>query len=210
MTDRTRQLVNALRIVHNKSLNTYFTELRKRKKDSKAPSLEQFKMALRITSNDSLLEISNKQMSFESIRSAGQIPVASVPEWWSQRAGANIPQLAVIFRPPGGTSSYTMHIPHYRKSVRSPKIPAYNKGNWRGEWILTDGTKFVVNAASESEANRMWRSVRQYIDPSYLKNVQDLSKPTNAKFKKIKVEPLYADFYSLGLKGGGADWRAYL
>lgn len=210
MTDRTRQLVNALRIIHNKALNTYFTDLRKNKKDSKGPATEQFKTALRITTNDSLLEISNKQMSFQALRNSGQIPVASVPEWWSQRAGANIPQLAVIFRPPGKTSSYTMHIPHYRKSVRNPKIPSYNKGNWRGEWILADGTKFVVNAISESEANKMWRAVKGYIEPAYLKNVQDLSKPTNAKFNKIRVEPLYADFYGLGLKGKGADWRAYL
>jgi hypothetical protein len=118
--------------------------------------------------------------------------------------------LAVIFRPPGGKSTYTMHIPHYRKSVRNPKIPSYNKGNWRGEWILTDGTKFVVNAISESEANKMWRAVKGYIEPAYLKNIQDMSKPTNAKFNKIRVEPLYADFYGLGLKGAGADWRAYL
>jgi hypothetical protein len=210
MTDRTRQLVNALRIIHNKSLNTYIVELRKRKDKAKLPLIEQFGAALRITSNDSLIEIQNKQLSFQSLRGSTQIPVASVPEWWSQRAGANIPQLAVIFRPPGKTSTYTMHIPHYRKSQRSPKIPSYTKGDWRGEWVLSDGSKFVCNAISESEANRMWRSVKQYIEPSFLKNVQDMSKPCNAKFNKVKVEPLYADFYGLGLKGMGADWRAYL
>jgi hypothetical protein len=56
----------------------------------------------------------------------------------------------------------------------------------------------------------MWRAVKGYIEPAYLKNIQDMSKPTNAKFNKIRVEPLYADFYGLGLKGAGADWRAYL
>ena len=138
-----------------------------------------------------------------------QYPV-SIPEWWPQKAGAHIPQLAVIFRPEGEKSSYTMHIPHYRSENRKPKIPSYKKGNWRGEWVLSDGTKFVINAFDEREANRVWKEVKKLIQSQFLTDVQDNSKPSNGNFKQIVVKPLYADFYAHGYKKLEPEWRAYL
>ncbi|MGL5064034.1 MAG: hypothetical protein ACRC62_28945 [Microcoleus sp.] len=145
-----------------------------------------------------------------AIAAQSDVPVASVPEWYAKRPGSSIPQLAVIFRPVNGTSSYTMHIPHYKGVIKNPKIPAYKKGNWRGEWILFDGTKFVVNALNQSEAKKVWAAVKLLIQPEYLKDVQEMSKPSNTQFNEVLVKPVYADFYSDGFKNSEPAWRAYL
>lgn len=137
--------------------------------------------------------------------------LATVPESWDRRAGADIPQLIVVFRPPGKKSSYQLSIPHYDGS-KQPQIPDYRKGSWRGELILKDNSRLVVNAFSEQEAFRVIRALQKYINKKMIGDRKPTARPIRGEgFKEDKVVPVFADYYPEGEKyGKKAMWRKRL
>ncbi len=147
--------------------------------------------------------------------------IASVPEWWQARRGADIPQLAIIFAEQFdsgklGDSRWTLSIPHYNKPKGArPNIPTYKKGNWFGTLRLTDGSKLGVNAGSSSECKRVLNRLKIHIPVEFRTKKGKAIKPRivedpNAAFKECKVTPVRADFYSKGQTNLQPDWSINL
>lgn len=136
--------------------------------------------------------------------------IATVPDHWPRRVGADRPQLVIAYRPSGKKSTYTIVVPHYRGG-RSPQIPSYHKGNYRGNLTLTDGSMLTVNAASEIEAARVIRVLRRYIEPKYQHGCEPTFTKVKGKgFKETRVLPVKADFYQHGqTEENRPDWRKY-
>ena len=147
--------------------------------------------------------------------------IASVPEWWQARRGADIPQLAIIFAEQFssgklGDSRWTLCIPHYNRAKGSrPAIPAYNKGNWFGTLKLTDGSKLGVNAATSTECKRVLNRLKIHIPVEFRTKKGKAIRPRivedpTADLKQCKVTPVRADFYSKGQTNMKPDWSINL
>lgn len=199
--------LDVIRQGHNRALNTFFLDV---KNDTVLyNNRSHIKLGLRIRNEDSAIEVSNKQLYFQTLREQHQKQaIASVPEWWATRVGADRPQLVVVFRAQGKTSWYQMTIPHYQGD-RHPKFPAYRKGSYRGEITLTDNSKLVCNANSEGEADRILRIMMRHVNPKYLKNREPKYVKQRRALSEVKVIPLFADFYSHGQTNAQPDWRSY-
>lgn len=195
-----------IRIGHNRDVKRYFSDVRA--DDSTVNGRAVLKSALLIRDTDSAIQVLNKQIYFRmGMEGARMSPTATMPEWWPQRVGAARPQLVIVFRPPGQKSSYQVTIPHYT-GVKNPKIPSFRKGSHRGTLDLPDGSKLIINAASESEADRVIRALRRYIDPKYGRNVEPVFGRINNRFKEVTVQPIAADYFPVG-QTGDRQWRIY-
>lgn len=194
-----------IKIGHNRAVKKHFKDVIA--DDGKATGRQSIKTALLIRDEDSALEVLNKQIYFNRIADGG-IPIATMPEWWPRRVGADIPQLAIVFRPRGKKTSYQLVIPHYNGD-RNPKIPAFKKGSYRGELTCTDNSKLVVNAGSEAEAERVIRVLRRYIVPKFVSGKTPIvQRVKGTNFKEARVIPVLADFHPHGQKEGiPAKWR---
>lgn len=185
-----------IKIGHNRAVKKHFKDVLA--DDGRSTGRQSIKTALLIRDEDSALEVLNKQVYFN--RLAGEIPLATIPEWWPKRVGADIPQLVVVFRPPGKKSSYQISIPHYNGD-RNPKIPSYKKGSYRGELVLSDNSKLVVNAHNAAEAERVIRVLRRYIVPKYASGkIPIIQKVKGVSFKEDRVAPVLADYHPYGQK----------
>ena len=147
--------------------------------------------------------------------------IASVPEWWQARRGADIPQLVIIFAEQFssgklGGSRWNLSIPHYNKGKGSrPAIPSYNKGNWFGTLRLTDGSKLGVNAATSTECKRILNRLKIHIPVEFRTKKGKAIKPRivedpTADLKECKVTPVRADYYSKGQANMRPDWSINL
>ena len=145
--------------------------------------------------------------------------VASMPEWWKPRRGSDIPQLAIIFAEQFktgklGDGRWTLHIPHYSKPRGfKPSVPGYSKGNFQGILKLnsTDGTKIVVNAATDSECKRMINKLKILIPVNFrVKNGKAIkprvTQDPDGGLKECQVIPIRGDFYSKGQLNSKPDW----
>lgn len=145
--------------------------------------------------------------------------VASVPEWWKPRRGSDTPQLAIIFAEifktgKLGDGRWTLHIPHYSKPKGfKPSIPGYAKGNFQGILKLnsTDGTKIVVNAATDSECKRMINKLKILIPVNFrVRNGKAIrprvTQDPDGTLKQCQVVPIRGDFYSKGQLNSKPDW----
>lgn len=196
-----------IRIGHNCAVKKHFKDILS--DESRGRGREAIKTALLIRNEDSGLEVLNKQVYFQKLIDGG-IPIATMPERWEGRVGANIPQLAIVWRPSGKKTSYQICIPHYNGD-RNPKIPSYHKGSYRGTLTLTDNSKLVVNAKSEREAFRVIQVLHRYIQPKFLVGREpEIIKVKGPGFKEARVVPIVADFYPHGqIKEGNPLWRKY-
>jgi hypothetical protein len=204
-----KHTIDVIRQGHNRALNRFFLDIPQ--DDRLTSNRAHIKTALRIRDGDSAIQVLNKQLYFQQLQKqiSDENAIATTPEWWAVRVGSDRPQLIVVFRPPGGKSSYQLSIPHY-EGGKQPTIPAYRKGGIRGEITLTDNSKLVVNAASEAEAERVLKVLMRYVSSRYLKNREIKITKLRRAFKEIRVVPLFADFYSKGQESIRPDWRTYL
>lgn len=196
-----------IRIGHNRSVKKHFKDVLP--DDGITTGREALKTGLLIRDTDSALEVANKQIYFTRI-SKGEIPIASVPEDWPKRVGSDRPQLAIAFRPVGKKTTYTLVIPHYN-GRKQPQIPAYRKGSYRGVLELLDGSKLIVNAATEPEAARVIQVLRRFIVSRHEIGVKArIAKVRGSDFTEARVVPIFADYYPHGMKNEGeVEWRHY-
>lgn len=95
--------------------------------------------------------------------------VVAAPDWWQVRLNGNTPQLALVFRASGTRTYHKLTIPHplNTNKLTSPPIESYTKGNWQGEIVCIDNSKFLVNAVSKVEAERIVDLALTLIDPIF-------------------------------------------
>jgi hypothetical protein len=128
------------------------------------------------------------------------------PEHWQIPIEHHRPQLVVQCaekKQDGtlGSAKYVVSIPHYqwRYSDAPPPFSYLNKGNYYGVLKLKDNSKIQVYAESEWEARRVLLDIRGSID---LEQVQGSTIRTGEidgpGFKKVKVYPKYATFWTKG------------
>jgi hypothetical protein len=169
---------------------------------------------------DSLKLLHDRIFALESAQ-CDAVAVASVPEWWAVRPGADRPQLAVIFAnvlSTGklGRSYWTLHIPHYNKPKGfKPSIPTYMKGDWQGTLVLTDNSKMVVNCESKQECMKVLNKLKILVPFELRSKNGKAIKPKileypNKTFKGVRVVPIRADFYSKGKENAAPDWSVRL
>lgn len=199
----TLHLEKAIRSYHNRAVSAHFKGVRA--SDLSTPGGRVY-AAMLIRPGDSAIDICNKQLLFARI-TTNKAQGVTIPDHWVRRPGADVPQLVVVYRAEGRKASgYSTCIPHYEGS-KTVNPPAYTKGNFRGEWVLDDGAKFVVNTRTEAEAKKLWRYWETKIDAKFKKNVKYLGKMQSTDYKQIKVEWQYADYYPTGQANTEPKWR---
>jgi hypothetical protein len=156
-------------------------------------------------------KIAEIQIDLIKMRNEEQ-PIAAIPEWWPARIGGQRPQLVTLFAeklPNGklGRTRWPLTIPHYNPRVRKPNLPSYKKGQWEGILTLKDNSKLIVNAISQSEAERVINAVKTYISPAYLAGAQlKIGIRKGEPLKQCLVVPTSAKFFATGQKNTVPNW----
>jgi hypothetical protein len=142
--------------------------------------------------------------------------ILSIPEYWENKLGYQRPQLIFIYReknPDGswGKSTYPISVPHpkFTTANQVAKPTGYEKGNFNAILTLTDNSKVIAHAKSETEARRIIDAIKPYIADQYLTNIQlKLSERTGATvFVQKVVQPWRVDYWSKGLSSRRKpDW----
>ena len=131
------------------------------------------------TYKDKVLRAINKQLDHLKrieqtvINEVCEIETSSVvasPDWWQVRIQGDRPQIALIFRLMGTRAYHRITIPHPLNTNKptNPPIPTYKKGNWQGEIVCVDNSKFLVNCESKAEAERVVNIALSLIDPVWV------------------------------------------
>lgn len=206
-----------IRIGHNRKVKQYF-------KDTPSDSAtstgrKTIKTSLLIRANDSALECLCKMMYFFGYLWLD--PVTTYPSDWAIKKGQDIPQLAIVYREipkvvaggkkPARTGNYTTYIPHYNGN-KTPKIMPYEKGDYWARWVLKDNSQILVYAETEEKALLVIKQLEKYVEIKYQtpeKPWLTTGKLTKGTHKKVKVQPLRADFYPDGKENGFPKWRYY-
>lgn len=140
---------------------------------------------------------------------------AAVPEWWPTRAGANRPQLVVLFAEDKGSgkvgkSRWALTIPHFKGDKNKLNIPAYRKGQWEGILTLSDNSKLIVNGATQAETDRVINALKGYIDGNFTKDsFLKIGQRKGSKLKELRVKPITATYYAKGQQDEQPDWIYY-
>lgn len=157
-----------------------------------------------------------KEMAKLATEQCGKEVTAAVPEWWQVRIESARPQLVMLFgkQLPGGRiefAKYALTIPHYSGGrTNTPPIGSYQKGQIEGILTLNDNSKVVVNAVSESEANRVLFQAKQVIDKKYLEgSFIKIGMRRGQLLAAVKIFPLYGKFFPTGLRDTKPEWTAY-
>lgn len=204
-----RHTIEVIRQGHNRALNRFFLDIPQ--DDALTSKRAHLKTALRIRDGDSAIHVLNKQMYFQQLQrqTESERAIATMPEWWALRVGANIPQLIVVFRAENYKKSwYQLSIPHY-EGTRNPTMPTYKKGSIRGEITLSDNSKLVVNAYSENEAERVLRVLQRYVVSKFIRSREPKITRLKRAFQEYRVTPMFADYYPKGQENQIPDWRHY-
>jgi hypothetical protein len=137
--------------------------------------------------------------------------VVASPDWWQVRLRGDVPQIALVFRAMGTKTYYKLTLPHplNLNKLTAPPIPTYKKGNWQGEIVCVDNSKFVVNCESKIEAERVVNLALLFIDPVFAGLTPRLY---FAERKGIAVSTgsmlaTSALYFSKGQKNTMPDWR---
>jgi hypothetical protein len=137
--------------------------------------------------------------------------VAAVPDWWQMRPGANRPQLSVIFRKGGGQNYHAINIPHPKVEPRPTTTPIgpYTAGNFQATIVLIDNSKFIVNADTAAEANRVALEAAAAIKPIMLGSELKIS-ITERRGYPVSVDvmdPRYMQYFPEGQQSRMPAWR---
>ena len=200
-----------IRIGHNRRVKRHFKDVQSDTATNTGRAA--IKTSLLIRDADSGIECLNKMIYFSNYLSDRS--AVSYADGWQVKKGQDISQLAIIYRATdkdNKSGNYTIHIPHYNGG-RSFRPPSYTKGSIQARWILKDNSHIVVNAATEAEAKRVIRKLEKTVDKQFrTSESQWLKIGTVGKgtYKKVKVAPIYADYYSKGKENNYADWRVFM
>lgn len=145
--------------------------------------------------------------------------VAAIPEWWQVRAGANRPQLVVLYaeQKPGGKlgqSRWALTLPWFKEDMRSQlatSLPSYNKGQWQGMKVLSDNSKIILYAASQVEAENTVNQLLVFIQPGMI-NGGDIyiGQRKGANLREVFVVPTIAHYYPTGQQNTAPAWSERL
>ncbi|MEM8603778.1 MAG: hypothetical protein AAGF24_08080 [Cyanobacteria bacterium P01_H01_bin.121] len=133
--------------------------------------------------------------------------VATVPEWWQIRAGADRPQLVILYRelqPDGklGRSKWTSTVPHPLPGLTAEAIQAacgsYNKGKFYAKATLVDNSKIWVNAGSQWEAHAVAQGLLNLVQPAFKLGTTIATGETDRKASTKRVKAIRADYYPTG------------
>ncbi|GAX42446.1 hypothetical protein NIES4075_34470 [Tolypothrix sp. NIES-4075] len=143
-------------------------------------------------------------------------PIAVIPEWWQARSFQR-PQLVIQYAEllgenKLGRSRWSVTIPHYNKPQKyKPSFPKYEKGDIEGILVLNDNSKIIINAKNKTECIRVINAFKQFVDPTYLKEIQKPKVGDRAGvYKKVNVVPVRCHYFSKGQKNNVPDWSLSL
>lgn len=137
--------------------------------------------------------------------------VAAVPDWWQMRPGADRPQLSVIFRKGGTRNYHAINIPHPITDPQPSVTPIgpYMAGNFQATIVCIDNSKFIVNADSRAEAERVALEASLAIRPIMLGSPMKIS-ITERRGYPVSVdimEPRYMQFFPEGQQSRRPEWK---
>lgn len=154
-------------------------------------------------------------LSLDTIHSDTKCPppeaVAAVPDWWQMRPGANRPQLSVIFRKGDGRNYHAMNIPHpidLSQSLVTP-IGPYMAGNFQATIVCIDNSKFIVNADTRQEAERVALEASQSILPIMLGSPLKITITERRGFPVSVdiMQPRYMQYFPEGQQSRRPEWK---
>jgi hypothetical protein len=140
--------------------------------------------------------------------------VAAIPEWWSNRVGANRPQLVIQYAEKMtdgrlGAPMYAINIPHYNKSMQDTVkglFPAYRKGSRMCVCIMPDNGKLIVNTHTDEIGENL---ITTLLNSTSVKKA-DCQISTGSRkggtLKDITVYPKIAKFFATGQKDAKPTW----
>lgn len=205
---QTRSIHKYFRVMHNKKVVAFFKE---RKSDTQVS----LKNSLLIYKDDSLVQI-NLKLTFFKLYLDSEMGIVSLPYEWDIKAETDRPQLAIIYREKGKTQTgnHTSYIPHYN-GTRNPNFSAYVQGNYWARIRLKDNSYILAYGSSEAVAKKIVNERLRYVKSAYI-DTRDvaLGKLGSNRIKRVRVEPIRADFYphgrkKIGTQRGLVDWRVY-
>lgn len=166
-----------------------------------------------IDSNDSINIALEKQMFywFDLGYIGDRIQaIASVPDRWELKKLSNTPQLVIIYRKikKSRSGNYELVIPHYDGSQK-PQAFHYKKGNRSGILTLKDGSTFVVNAHTDTEAERVINHFKKYINSKYLTNDFKITQRRGKTIDSDEYKPIRADYYPKGKEDNYPKWQHF-
>lgn len=125
--------------------------------------------------------------------------VASLPEVYETQRLAERPQMVIIYRSVVNkrAGNYQIAIPWAQN--KKPKFIKYKKGSISVVLTLTDGSRLVVNAATEAEGKRVIDAYKPIILPAKLEgSVLTTFRRTGKKLAEAEMMPIRGDYYSFG------------
>lgn len=139
--------------------------------------------------------------------------VATIPESWPTKLGANRPQVVYLFRDIREDGSYgqrtkQIQVPYYQTdsaSVQRP--PTYQTGAYQGLLLLPDNSKFVVYAENRGAAEEMVNFAKSVIPGDLLESAQERYGEVVIKDSRLDTfECVRADYYPTGQKDLRPEW----
>ena len=96
--------------------------------------------------------------------------IIASPESWGLRLRVDVPQIALVFRVLGTRTYHKITLPHplSTEKISAPIIASYKKGNWQGELVCVDNSKFIINCESRIEAERVLNLAILFMDPLFV------------------------------------------
>lgn len=148
--------------------------------------------------------------------------IASIPEWWEVRIGANRPQLIIHFAEVLPNGKYAP--PKYQTSLPWPNlinpnmplsaspISPYRKGNIQGVLTLKDNSKFIVNCVSEQECLRVINQAKSFIIPEMIdeNNTPKIGNRGGKPVQEKQAKPKILRYFSTGQMDTRPDWEVFL
>lgn len=152
-----------------------------------------------------------QQMATAAAKGCTVDPIATIPDWWQVRIGGERPQVVVAYRYAATTTYHSIAIPHPQNINKWTEnlLGNYQKGSYAAILTLKDNSKFIINCATEAEAERMLQKAKTLISPNMLFN------PSNERITLRKGESVSmgqmagrnASYYSTGQRNLKPEWR---
>jgi hypothetical protein len=142
-----------------------------------------------------------------------------VPEWWQVKAGANRPQLLLIYADKlsdgtWGRQRREFVIPHFNVALRNALksiLPTVRKGSYQGIYTLKDNSKIMMYCINKTEVTRILREFDRLVLPNQrTKNFKTGEISYTSNFQKITLYPYEARYFSRGLEALTPDWKEKL
>jgi hypothetical protein len=139
-----------------------------------------------------------------------------IPDSWEIKKELNTPQLKIVTKIPGDTTSYrrSFCVPHPRitteDAIRAifPSRIRYIRGKHLTMLTLKDNSDVRLFVESKTEGHRMMNIIiDSLLDPSYIdEEIRDSENANRKNGEIIEVELYTVHYYSKGKKGDIPDW----